>query len=286
MRIVLSRMIPQASFLSTLAVAFVAASLAIAQDPTEDGTTDDTPDVVPQQESVAIEPYKGPPIYLPEPTEPPPAQRVESKEHIDYYDPETKKQPYVVRNVVRFSDDSIKSDGDYREYYPDGKVFVEGQYRLGAPAGEWKYYHPDGTTVAKVVNYEDGQPEGAVDVYRADGTLKAKRAYANGRRQGEWTVYGDDGKQKLFESHYTEGKADGVWQAWYDNGQQRTQIPFVDGKREGTAIEWDDEGNKRSESSFKEGLLEGVMHVWTKDGREFERQYEGGKMVSSKELKK
>lgn len=280
----LLRYLPQASFVPMLGAALLAGSLVIAQDPTDEGTTDDTPEIVPQQQSITIEPYKGPPIYLPEPAEPPPATRVNSNSITDYYDPETKEKPYVTRSVVKFSDDSVKSDGEYKEYYPDGQLFVEGQYRLGAPAGEWKYYHPDGTA-AKTINYVDGQPDGSVEVRREDGTLKATRQYSAGRRVGEWFVYGDDGEQKLIESHYVDGKPDGVWQLWYPNGQQRSQIPFVDGKRQGTVIEWDDEGNKRSEIAFADGQRHGIMHVWTKDGREFEREYDAGKMVSSKEIK-
>lgn len=270
------------SLILTLGLVYLGAGPVAAQDvETEPTAEEDTPEVVPQQESVTIEPYTGPPIYLPEPVEPPPAKRVESKSVTDYYDPETKEKARIVRTVVRFSDDSIKSDGEYKEFYRDGQLFVEGQYNLGMRSGEWKYYHSDGSE-AKTVIYKDGQVDGAFEVRRADGTLKAKREFSNGKRNGDWVIYADSGEQPLIESHYKDGQPNGVWQVWYSDGTQRRQIPFADGKQNGTLIEWDEEGNKRAEVSFSEGVRDGVARAWAKDGRVIEQTYSEGKLVSTK----
>ena len=242
---------------------------------------EETPTVVPQQESVKIDPYTGPPIFLPQPAEPPPAIRVKEEQATDYYDPETKEKPRVTRTVRYYSDDTVKSHGDYTEYYENGQKFSEGRYDEGAPVGEWKYYHPDGTP-AKTVTYADGRPDGRVEVHRADGTLRATRQYVEGQRDGDWLVYGDDGEQLLLESHYQQGKADGLWQVWFPNGQKRRQLPFVDGKQHGTVVEWDEEGNKRGEVNFEKGLREGVARLWTNDGRVVEQTYEEGRLVSTK----
>jgi antitoxin component YwqK of YwqJK toxin-antitoxin module len=261
----------------------VLGTLASAQDSIDQPAQDETPEVVPQQESVTIEAYSGPPIFLPEPPQPPPATRVEEKSVTDYYDQETKEQPRVTRTVRRYSDESVKNHGEYQEFYENGQVFAEGRYDEGQPVGEWKYYHPDGS-LAKIVTYVDGQPDGAFEVRRADGSLLAKREYAAGKRQGEWAIYGEDGQQRLVESHYNEGKPDGVWQVWYPDGKQRRQVPFADGKQHGTIVEWDDEGNKRAEVVFEQGVREGVSRMWTSDGRVYEQTYEEGRLVSTKEL--
>lgn len=281
-----SRVISTCSLVVALGVFCLSSSLAFSQDVETDATTqteDDTPEVVPQQESVTIEPYTGPPIYLPEPAEPPPAKRVESKTITEYYDPETKENPRFSRTVVRFSDDSIKSDGEYKEFYEDGQVFVEGEYNLGLRSGEWKFYHPNGTE-AKTITYKDGQVDGAFEVHRADGTLKAKREFTSGERNGDWVIYGDSGEQPLIESHYKKGNPDGVWQVWYPDGTQRRQIPFANGKQNGTLIEWDEDGNKRAEVAYSDGVREGVTRAWAKDGRVIEQTYKEGKLVSTKTI--
>jgi antitoxin component YwqK of YwqJK toxin-antitoxin module len=265
-------------------VVLAVSSVAVGQQVPDEGTKDDTPEIVPQSESMAIEAYTGPPIFLPEPPTPPEATRVETKEVTEYYDPETKEHPRVTRTVVRFSDETMKNDGLYREHYADGQIFVEGEFRLGAPAGEWKYFHPDGKP-AKTVTFEAGKPTGEIEILRADGTVKAKRNFADGKRTGDWTLFGDEGEQVIIESHYVDGKPDGVWQVWYPNGKQRRQIPFVDGKQQGTVIEWDKEGVKRAEASFDKGIRDGITRLWNADGKVYEQEYEDGKLISTKEIK-
>lgn len=272
-----------AALLTTL---HLTTALVQAQDPLDESITEETtetPDLVPRQESVKIEPYSGPPIYLPQPTDPPPAKRVESRTVTEYYDPETEEKPRIKRTVVRFSDDSMKSDGEFQEFYESGQVFVEGQYDLGAPTGEWKYFHPDGSE-AKTVNYNAGQPDGDIKLRRPDGTVQAERHFADGKRVGDWMVYGEEGEKPLIESHYNDGQPSGTWQVWYPNGQQRREIPFEDGKQHGTVTEWDEEGIKIAEMPYVKGVREGVARLWNKEGTVVEREYKEGKLVSTKQV--
>lgn len=266
------------------ATTFLPAESAMAQQlPGEDQVEDDTPEVVPQQESLKIEPYTGPAILLDEPPTPPPATEVESREVTDYYDPEEKEKPRTKRTLVKYSDDTRKSHGAYEEFFENGQTFAKGEYRHGVPVGTWEYFHENGTP-AKTVVYVDGQPTGKIEVKRADGTLLAKREFDAGKRTGDWTTFDETGEQPIIESHYTDGQPSGVWQLWHPNGKKRQQLPFVDGKRHGTIIEWDDQGVKRGESTFVEGLREGSTRMWMADGREVVREFEAGKLISSKQV--
>ena len=199
-------LMPQKLFaLSTFAVVLVLSSTSLAQD------ADDAARAELERESVVIEPYTGPPIFLPEGDPPVPPRFVENTTVIDYHDPETKAKPKVERQIAKYSDGSVKNSGPYREYYGDGQLFVEGAFDDGKASGEWTYYHPSGE-LAKVVTYVDGDPDGPVEVMREDGTLEAQREYAAGKRQGVWRAYDETGQQLLREEHYVDGKADGVWQ--------------------------------------------------------------------------
>src|SRR5690606_7131819 len=131
-----------------------------------------------QRESVKVEPYTGPPIYLPKVGDPIPPKAIESRVVIDFHPkedgtrPETlslsmaearsfeptgadRRQAHVQRTVTRFSADSFKNEGPYREYYPNGQIFVEGRYEEGLKAGDWKFFHSNGNE-AKTVTYENG----------------------------------------------------------------------------------------------------------------------------------
>ncbi len=100
---------------------------------------------------VAVEPYKGEAVYLPEPAAPPPASEVGGREMVSQKYEES-EQIHVERGVLKFSDDTFVNDGPYREFYADGQLFVEGEFERGKQIGEWTYHHPTGK-VAKKVTY-------------------------------------------------------------------------------------------------------------------------------------
>ena len=37
-----------------------------------------------------------------------------------------------------------KEEGLWRDYYPNGQLAAEGQYRNGVEVGQWRYLSPDG----------------------------------------------------------------------------------------------------------------------------------------------
>src|SRR5690606_2640910 len=104
------------------------------------------------------------------------------------------RQAHVQRTVTRYSDDSFKNEGPYKEFYPDGQIFVEGSYTKGEQSGDWKYFHPNGTE-AKTVSYEGGVPHGVIEVRDPEGVLLAVREFDAGKRAGTWKTYDKTGEQ-------------------------------------------------------------------------------------------
>ena len=227
------------------------------------------------RESATVEPYKGPAIFLPETSEVE-AQWVEKRVDVQEYDDGS---PKTEREISRFSDNRLVNDGYYREYFENGKLFLEAIYERGTPTGEWKYYHDNGS-LAKVVKYNEGKPEGEVELRRADGTLQAKRSYKSAKREGVWIVYDATGEKPIREEQYSDGKLDGVSKVWYDNGQLAQENNFKDGKRSGVSTEWDREGVKRAEVTFADNQRDGKSTFWTPDGKVIEQNYKAGKLVS------
>lgn len=229
-----------------------------------------------ERESSEIKPYTGPPIYLPE-VEAPPEPKEISSQVIKETFPET-DTPRLERRVVKFSDNTILSDGPSKEFYSNGQLYSDGQYKLGKVTGSWTYYHPNGQ-IAKEVGFVDGKPSGEVKVYSEEGKVVAKREYEAGRRAGVWEIYDETGEQKTREDHYKDGRANGVFKVWFDNGQIRREVPFIDGKQQGVAKEWTRVGDKRAEVSFSEGLKDGKATVWQRDGKTVEQMYEAGRLL-------
>ncbi len=233
-----------------------------------------------QREEVKIEPYTGPPIFLPKVEEPVPATKVETRTVTTWYDEKNNEGPKVERAVTVYSDQSLVNDGIYREFYPDGQVFVEGQYANGDAVGEWNYYHANGQ-LAKKVNFVDGKADGVVELRRPDGSLEAVREFAEGKRNGTWKTFDETGEQQLSEENYADGKLDGMWQTWWENGKPRQQATFKQGQRDGTTIEWDSEGVKRAEVEFVDNKQDGITRLWPADGKVVEQVYKEGKLIST-----
>lgn len=222
-----------------------------------------------------IEAYDGPPIYLEENSEVVPATVVGNTVQRDSYD---NGKPKVERGLTKYSDNTLVSNGVYREYYQDGQQFVDGQFVDGAPTGEWTYWRPNGQ-LAKKVTYDRGRPDGQVEVRRADGTLEARRSYKLGKRDGLWELYAEDGETRIAEEPYTDGVRNGTSKSWFKNGNPLREITFVDGVVNGVALEWAEDGSKRGEVPFRDGKRHGVAKQWTADGREITQTYEDGKPV-------
>jgi antitoxin component YwqK of YwqJK toxin-antitoxin module len=262
--------------LTAIAAILAAVGVATAQEaapgadtaPAAEGTN------APTRESVTIEPYTGPPIYLPEGEAPPPPTEVEARVVKENF-PGTETVRFE-RRVVKFSDDSIVSDGPHKEFFSNGQLYVEGEFNKGKAVGKWVFHHPNGK-VAKEVTYKDGRPDGEVKLFNEEEKLVARREYAAGLRTGTWETYSDDGEQKLREENYKDGKADGAFRTWYTNGQLRQETTFVAGKLEGLATEWTRVGDKRAEVNFKNGLKDGVSKLWQADGKVVEQNFAEGK---------
>ena len=233
-----------------------------------------------ERESVQIKPYKGPPIYLNEPPVPPPATIVtERQPHKTNYPDET---VHIARHITRYSDNRIENDGTYREYFPNGQLFVEGEYVKGEQQGKWVYWHDNGQE-CRTVTYQDGLANGSGKVSRTDGTLEAKRSFKNGKRDGEWINYDITGEQQLSFYNYQNGEPHGLWNEWFPSGQQKRAMQFKNGQREGKAIEWNEEGDKTAEANYKDGKLHGTITRWSADGEKFVQEFDQGRPIKKQD---
>jgi len=69
----------------------------------------------------------------------------------------------------------------------------EGEYILGLPDGEWKSYYPDGKLRFKG-EYRQGNPEGHHILYYENGRTKEDRYYRNGFRTKTWKKFNELGE--------------------------------------------------------------------------------------------
>ncbi|MEY8847628.1 hypothetical protein AB9K26_02370 [Psychroserpens sp. XS_ASV72] len=111
-----------------------------------------------------------------------------------------------------------KFEGDYKGYYKNGNLRIEGVYKNDQKQGLWKEYDENGNIVY-VYNINRGELDGESKEYQPDGKIKKTEFFKNNLLHGESIVYFYDDetrrlKAKVF-SNYIDGKLNGVTKLIY-----------------------------------------------------------------------
>lgn len=204
-------------------------------------------------------------------------------------------------------DEGIK-DGPWKEFYEDGQMRSEGNYRQGKQIGKWRYYHPNGnleqegnfnnqgnadgnwvwyyddTKVLREENFLNGQTEGIFTEYDENGKVIIQGEYVDGLEEGIWKYRVGDHRE---EGTYRGGMRNGEWKYYYDDGQLAFQGSFIDDNPNGRHVWYWPDGKKKDEGEFINGMKTGDWIQYNADGTVFmvisyqngiEKKYDGIKI--------
>ena len=106
---------------------------------------------------------------------------------IVYLPNETK--PFTGNNLCKYENGQIKSEGNYKDGKPDGKVIdwyengqieAEGNYKDGKPDGKVTGWFENGQ-IQTVLNLKDGKLNGKVIDWYENGKIKGKVTFKDGK---------------------------------------------------------------------------------------------------------
>ncbi|MBI2967854.1 MAG: toxin-antitoxin system YwqK family antitoxin [Bacteroidetes bacterium] len=98
------------------------------------------------------------------------------------------------KTVITYAiDDSTKNIRSIVEYYPDGNLRFEGEYRGGKKNGIWIYYFQNCNKWSEG-SYKNGLADGKFSVWRENGSLRYEGYFSNGKKLGAWKFYDESGK--------------------------------------------------------------------------------------------
>jgi hypothetical protein len=112
--------------------------------------------------------------------------------------------------------------GDYRAWYPDGRLKIAGAFVEGQKSGRWTFWHGNGLPYARGQKKEEGE-------YRA------------GRESGRWTRWHSLGTERE-EGEYREGVPVGRWRFWDELGQPEREGEYQAGQETGRWLRWNRQG--------------------------------------------
>lgn len=94
-------------------------------------------------------------------------------------------------------------NGPYKEWYDNGKPWMEGTYKNDQREGEWLVYTFDHGTVQERGNYVQDKREGQWVWLDTTGRVVIEMNYVAGKLHGEWKMFNDQGelsKMRVFEN--------------------------------------------------------------------------------------
>lgn len=116
-------------------------------------------------------------------------------------------------------DENNSKDEIVKDYYLNGILKSEFNYKNGKEEGLAKYYREDGT-LEKEINFVDDLHEGYSFSYHLDGkTIKSKTFWENNKQFGSNEWYYEDGTRELYTSIDFVGETFFVIK-WDEKGQQ------------------------------------------------------------------
>ncbi|MDQ7773496.1 MAG: hypothetical protein RDU13_08220 [Elusimicrobiales bacterium] len=115
---------------------------------------------------------------------------------VDYYSGRQKTGThYFSAGGALLRAEGTAGDGDYREYFADGKVKREKTMIDGLNNGVSRSYYPDGT-LQNEVYFINGRMNGAFKFYDRSGKLLQERSYVDGVASGYFREFNQDGSVK------------------------------------------------------------------------------------------
>ena len=174
----------------------------------------------------------------------------------------------LLLSVVAIAQDFNRTDakgrrqGPWRDFYSNGQLRYEGQFKNDRCKGVFKYYDEQGNL--KATNEFDKSGERALNkTYAPNGRLVATGYYQNQKKEGEWKYYdAQSGQLRLVEDN-KNGKVHG-WSRFYNpnNGALAEELQYVEGQPEGQCLKYSDAGVLLMECLYHGGLLDGLSRSY------------------------
>lgn len=168
--------------------------------------------------------------------------------------------------------------GDWEEYYLNGKIKSKGTYKAGKKYGKWEYYFTTGKIEQKGSYdsygmftgewnwyYENGNllrreefrkgiEDGELEEYTLEGTLITKGEYFDGEKEGEWFYELNDHQEK---GKYRYGERNGYWEHRFPGGKVSFEGSYIDGAPHGKHKYYNEKGYLLKEENYSYGQKEG-----------------------------
>lgn len=177
-------------------------------------------------------------------------------------------------------DENGKKTGKWREFYPNGVLKSEVQFKDGEMNGLKKEYNKKGKLVDISKMIDDSVSTNSDDIvlielykeYYPSGKVRLVGGISNGLKSGIYREYSQEGelvngyiyeKDTMIAEGFVrfDGNYEGEWKQYYKTGKIKATGTYEDGVKSGKWVYYFANGKKEQEGTFKNNVLSGQW-IW------------------------
>ena len=180
-----------------------------------------------------------------------------------------KKLAYIKEGKLTENLD-VLANGKYTEYYKNGKIKIQGNYKEGRRNGEFKTFLKNSKSAGSVI-YKDGKIiKSTLIKSMKDNASFSPISYVNYDLDTSYSIGKVDFPNKLLKTYYMynkKGVLNGDSIKYYEEGNIQSIVPYKNNLVEGLVITYYENGNIKEEVNYKNDKMNGEAKSYDENGK-------------------
>ena len=164
----------------------------------------------------------------------------------------------------------VLANGKYTEYYKNGKIKIQGNYKEGRRNGEFKTFLKNSKSAGSVI-YKDGKIiKSTLIKSMKDNASFSPISYVNYDLDTSYSIGKVDFPNKLLKTYYMYDKNEvlnGDSIKYYEEGNIQSIVPYKNNLVEGLIIRYYENGNIKEEVNYKNDKMNGEAKSYDENGK-------------------
>ena len=164
----------------------------------------------------------------------------------------------------------VLASGKYTEYYKNGKIKIQGNYKEGRRNGEFKTFLKNSKSAGSVI-YKDGKIiKSTLIKSMKDNASFSPISYVNYDLDTSYSIGKVDFPNKLLKTYYMynkKGVLNGDSIKYYEEGNIQSIVPYKNNLVEGLIIRYYENGNIKEEVNYKNDKMNGEAKSYDENGK-------------------
>ena len=164
----------------------------------------------------------------------------------------------------------VLANGKYTEYYKNGKIKIQGNYKEGRRNGEFKTFLKSSKSAGSVI-YKDGKIiKSTLIKSMKDNASFSPISYVNYDLDTSYSIGKVDFPNKLLKTYYMynkKGVLNGDSIKYYEEGNIQSIVPYKNNLVEGLVITYYENGNIKEEVHYKNDKMNGEAKSYDENGK-------------------